>query len=340
MSKRPWILVVVLIPQGIPFGDQTRLAACETGTLRDAAYDEPRDTHRLCVISKRDDPNALDIARRLDTWLNEAGQGLNLEVTSVPVDDPNLRWADCGIPSAPPSCPVVVLAGRRTFDRKSFFIDHWEPAPTQTDLDLLRTSPLRRTIQQEVGRYLALLLYVPGQGPGSDPNSVRHVLESVTQAWAKKVPVGLKIIEADRADPQERLLLSFAGVRPVGPDWVAVVFGKGKLTPPLSGSEITEARLNDLIQPLVGECTCMRSPASLGVDLPMVWNSTTDQSVVRLRTLWSPTTQTAATQPVAATGSPPLSHLLLKRTLYTLAPLAILVILVSAILARRRTRMP
>jgi len=53
--------------------------------------------------------------------------------------------------------------------------------------------------------------------------------------------------------------------------------------PFVEGAEITEDRLNEFIVSVVEECTCLRPPSSLGVDIPMRWNESDDSAVVRLR---------------------------------------------------------
>ena len=315
-------------------GDAVRLVcACDT-TVRDAAYEDPRDVHRLCVMGKSGDPSTRHLGEELVNWLGSAGSGLNLELIHVSVDDPNARWTDYGIPSAPPSWPVVVLAGRRTLDRTSFFIDHWEPGPTDAELERLRTSPARERIRQEVGRRLALLLYVRGTDPTA--GAAEKVLESTVNAWGKKEPAGLEIVRVDRADQRERLLLSFIGAPPSGPDWVAVVFGRGKLMPPLQGPEITESRLDELLQALVGECTCLRSPASMGVDLLMLWDEALDRRVVKLRTLDDPQTSRSADRVVGRVENGGTGDRLLRRTLRTLGAVSLLVGVITAVVLVRR----
>jgi hypothetical protein len=313
--------------------------ACESTTLRDAAFNEPRDVHRLCVVGKAGDSSTRNLRDQLASWLRTAGPSLNLELTAVPVEEPNVPWTEYGIPSAPPAWPVVVLAGRRTYDRKSFFIDHWEPGPTAAELELLRRSPAREVIRQEVGRRLALLLYVPGTDAGA--GRAAKVLEATIAAWAKKEPAGLEMARVDRSDPNERLLLSFIGVRPSGPDWVAVVFGRGKLMPPLQGPEITETRLDELIQPLVGECTCMRSPRSMGVDLLMLWDEALDKAVVKLRTDDVSPGQGPGRSAVAVALSAAPGRPVLGSALWTFGAIALFVVAAMAIvLLRRLQRVP
>jgi hypothetical protein len=87
----------------------------------------------------------------------------------------------------------------------------------------------------------------------------------------------------DRSDPAERVLLSFMAIEDSGPEWTAVIFGRGKMMPPILGDDITEAELDRQLETLVGECTCLRSASSFGVDLPMIWGATEDAQIVPLR---------------------------------------------------------
>ena len=126
--------------------------ACFDLTVRDAAFGEPRDVHLLGVIAAADDPAGVEIYLRLEKWLSESGQELNIELQRVDAHDPDVPWMDYGIPSAPPALPVVVLAGRgSTFlARPNFLVDHWEPGPGDEELEVLRSSPARKEICSEL----------------------------------------------------------------------------------------------------------------------------------------------------------------------------------------------
>jgi len=259
----------------------THAFACEDVTVRDAAFTESRDVHRLCVIADAEDSAGRELYDRLEGWFETSGTGLNVELVRVDADDPEVRWDEYGIPSVPPSLPVTVLAGSRYAERRRFFIDYWEPGPTLENLESMSTSPARDAMRTELVRRVAVLLYIPGTN--GDAGSAEPVLDAVVKRWSSEVPLGLSVVRVDRSDERERLLLSFAGVEERGADWVAVVFGRGKLRPFLEGPEITEARLDELIAPLVEGCTCLRPPSSLGVDIPMRWDESDDSAVVRLR---------------------------------------------------------
>jgi hypothetical protein len=257
-------------------------SACDI-LVRDAAFRTPRDMHRLCVMAESGDPAADEIETRLGGWLDQEAIDLNLELVRVNADDPDVRWSDFGIPSAPPVLPVTVLVGTNRETGVNFVIQHWEPAPTDEELAALAGSPLREQLQRELGRQLAVVLYAPCLDCEDD--RVPAMLNLVGREWqdVQGTGLGVSVIEVDRTDPAERLLLSFAGVAPDGPDWVGVVFGRGKLmNPPLIGEEITPAALNGLLEQVLADCSCSKPLPSMGVDLPMVWTAELDDQVVAL----------------------------------------------------------
>jgi len=259
--------------------------ACDYGTVRDAAFTEPRDVHRLCVIANTNDEAGSEIHGQLAAWFEHNGAELNIELLRIAAADPDVPWEEYGLPSAPTPetpLPAVVLAGRWALERKGWVIDSWEPAPSIEELNVLKSSPARNAIANRLVRRLAVLLYIPGTDENA--GAAERVLDSVAQRWLEKEPLGLSIVRVDRSDRRERLLLSFVGAGQTQSDWVAVVFGRGKfMSPPLEGEEITEVALDGLIETLRAECTCLRPPARLGVDIPMTWNASLDEIVVPLR---------------------------------------------------------
>lgn len=260
------------------------VTACDI-MVRDMAFRMPRDVHRLCVMAESGDPAADEIADQVADWLDREAPDLNLEVVRVAADDPEVRWSDFGIPSAPPVLPVTVLIGTNRETGLNFVIQHWEPAPSDDELSALADSPLREKLQQELGRQLAVVLYAPCAT--CDDDHVPAMLGLLQREWqnVQGSELGVGVIEVDRTDPAERLLLSFAGLPPDGPDWVGVVFGRGKLmNPPLVGDEITPAALNGLLDDVLADCSCSKPLPSMGVDLPMAWAPELDDQVVALGT--------------------------------------------------------
>ena len=254
--------------------------ACDI-KVRDSAFRVPRDIHRLCVIAMSGDESAESIRQELAMWLDGPGNSLNLELLRLNVDDPSVQWEDYDIPSTPSEdmVPVVALVGRDRGNGQSIFIDHWQPSPSAEDLKVLESSPTREAIQQELGHRLAVLLYAPGSG--LDDGSAQEVLDQAVEKWSKIQPLGISVVRMDRLDERERTLLQFIGLEPEGPDWVGVVFGRGKLmTPPLKGSEISVDRLDELIGQLTAACSCSKPLPTMGIDVPMAWHDQLDAEVV------------------------------------------------------------
>ncbi|MFH1741968.1 MAG: hypothetical protein ABIH23_23440 [bacterium] len=304
------------------------LQACGNLTVRDAAFQQPRDIHRLCVIDEKDGAEGQRIYDRIDAWLKTSGAGLNIELYRESIDDPKVQWDKYGIPSAPPSAPVVVLAGYHRWENRRFFIHYWEPGPSLEELESLRTSPARETIRNETPRKLAMIVYVPGTV--GDSSAMEDLLSRVAVSWSKEESLGVSVIRLDRLDKREQLLYSFMGIEESGPDWVAIAFGRGKITPPLQGDAITESDLNARLDLLVGDCTCLQSPSGLGVDIPMVWDETFDSQVIALRSdddTTGPTSEPA----LLANASGVLGSLI-----WTVVALALLVSVASIVIMLRR----
>lgn len=252
--------------------------ACETGTVRDAAFQQPRNIHRLYVIADAGDVSASTIHDRLRAWLAGFDAKMNIELRRVNADDPSVLWQALGIPSVPPRLPVVALVGLSPATRLPFVIDHWEPAPSEDDLAALQSSPVRELVKKEIVDYWAVILHSPGVGP--DHGASQAALDAVAKKWAGEQPPGIKVVRFDRNDPRERLLCAVTGIDPSAPDWAGVVFGRGKLmAPPLVGKEITESNLNALLERLTELCTCLQDSVSLGLDIPMLWDEGLDAKV-------------------------------------------------------------
>ncbi len=272
---RQFMTAVLLLMTGV---SASVAVACENA-VRDAAFRGPRDTHRLCLITASDDEPAQREKLRLEKWLQNSGAGLNLELVHLHADDPDLQWEEYGIPSAPPVLPVVALIGKNYGTGETFLINHWEPAPTDDELQALADSPVRRQLQKVLGPALAVILHVPGEQ--SKPEKMKRIFESVKADWLAKELPAIEVVTLDRNDPREQTLVSFMGLPPDGPDVAAVVFGRGKLmSPPLQGMEISQKQLNQLVDQIYQDCNCSKPLTSLGVDVPLVWNEELAKSFV------------------------------------------------------------
>ncbi len=257
--------------------------ACDSGTVRDAAFQEKRDLHRLCVIANQDDPAGDEQYERLSKWLETDAKHLNAVLERVASDDPAVRWEEYGIPSAPPSLPVVALVGKFASLRRAFVVEHWEPAPTDKELATLVTSPARDELKEGIRDYWAVVLYSPGTG--DDKAKEWPMLKAVEKRWAEEQSPGVVTVPFDRNDPRERVLTSFTGLKADGPSWAGVVFGKGKLmAPPIQGDDLTEENLNRLVAALAVPCTCLQESTTMGLDVPMTWEPDLDAKFASLST--------------------------------------------------------
>lgn len=260
------LLVAMLAP---------RLWACNSGSVRDAAFQERRDLHRLCVIANKDDVEGAAIFERLSAWFGEVGVELNVKLERLAADGPDVSWEQYGMPSAPPALPVTVLVGVSQTMRRAFVIEHWDPAPEASDLAMLLTSPALEAAKKDLLDVWAVMLYSPGTGEGGRAH--RAALDAIEKRWDAEHEPGLSVVAFDRTDPREGLLCAFANLRPSESDWMAVLFGRGKIMgPPLEGDEITEGNIESLLNQLVVPCTCLQESIGLGVNLPLRWEKSLD----------------------------------------------------------------
>ncbi|HNR32826.1 MAG TPA: hypothetical protein PKI11_18185 [Candidatus Hydrogenedentes bacterium] len=266
--------------------------ACDSGTVRDAAFSRQRDVHRLCVFAAHGDPDGDAIAERLDTWLTARGDAHNLRIERVFPDDPEVTWSDYGIPSRPPRLPATALIGESVPSGNPFVIGGWEPAPE--DFDGLLDSPARETIKAALATHWAVLLHAPelsNQSDTSDTSESEAIIGAACATWAEKQPPGLAVVRLQRDDPRERIVCALARIPPQGPDWLGVVFGKGTLlAPPLTGDDISEDSLNRLLETLATPCTCLHQSVRFGLDLPMLWDDTITERALAMSTPVTPVT--------------------------------------------------
>jgi len=258
--------------------------ACDSGTVRDAALRAEREAYRLCVFVDSGDEAAAGEIARMNSRLDDLEAELNVEVVRVNVDEPGIDWKTYGIPSAPPETPVAALIGVGGFPRQAFVLDHWQPYPTDAELDAIKSSPIREKIKDGIVSHWAVLLYSPGDPSlGADGTRPDGIFEAVEEEWAEKQSPGVVTVRFDRSDPAERMLRAFTGIEPGGPAWAGIVFGRGKaLAPPLTGSAITQENLGRLLDRLVAQCTCLQESTVLGLDIPMTWDARLEEVVAAL----------------------------------------------------------
>jgi len=256
--------------------------ACDSGTVRDAAYHAARDVHKLYLIANKGDMASDEAYSRIEAWKAEKAKDLNIEIGRIAADDPAVSWTDYGIPSAPPSVPVAALFGEFQSPRRSFVIDHWEPGLAEDDLAVLLDSPARQRLREALTQAWVVLLYSPAPG-GEGDGTIQKVFDAASKRWAVEQSPGIQVVTFDRTDPRERIPVGFAGIKRDDPAWVGVVFGKGKLlAPPLRGEDITEANVNRLVESLAAQCTCLQEAMTIALSIPMLWDEALTSKVVGL----------------------------------------------------------
>ena len=254
--------------------------ACNTGSVRDAAFLTPRDTHRLCVIAGEGDAAIEPEYARLQAWFGEHGEDLNVRLERVDAGGPDVDWRFYGLPSAPPEIPVTVLVGASSALARPFIIAHWTPAPTDNDLARLLTTPAIGQAKKTLVDEWAVVLYAPAAGANAE---TWQTLKALEERWDEKQPPGISVVKLDRANPEESLFCAFAGIREDSPDWLAVMFGRGMLlAPPLMGDDIIEGNVDTLLGQLTVPCTCLQDTLGIGVSAPMRWEKKLDERFAEL----------------------------------------------------------
>lgn len=264
--------------------------ACEDVTVGQSLFQIERDTHLLCLIAEEDDPVARPLYDRLTAWRDGPAKDINLAIEWLSPRAGDVLWSDYGMSEAPGDLPQVVLVARHALRRIAFVADTWQPGPTDEDLDLLLDSPLRQALRAELPQSLAAIVYAPGDA--EDGQGLRSTLESVTEEWARgrvtadgvlHAPQPVPLLQLDRDDARERAVTAFSGADQNRDNWVAVFAGRARMMiPPLRGANITPTRLHEQLDKLVGPCTCIESPGSLGVEIPFLWTSA-EQSLISAR---------------------------------------------------------
>ncbi len=255
--------------------------ACEYLTVRDAAFQEPRDIHRLVLLIRSTDKGIHEMESNIREWIEGYGQTLNLEFLTLDVEDTEIDWSEYGIPGPPPSTPATVLVGTNQRTRKNFFIRHWDPTPKMDELDAIVQSQFRDQIDDSLLKEVGVIVHSPGNEGGSE--EIAEILAGIEKDWDEKEKAGISLLTLDRANEEEKLVVSFLGIPKKGPDWVCILFGRGKAMDPWIGENINEGELNGQLETLIGECSCLQTAGALGVDLPMVWTDEMDSRMIPLR---------------------------------------------------------
>jgi len=295
--------------------------ACDTGTVRDAGFHGKRDLFQLAVIAPRNDARGDAIFGRVEEAFRAAGDMLNVLPSRIESDD-ETAWNAYGLDGPPARFPVITLTGRvRGIDRV-LFVAQWDGDLPADDIAAIVDSPLRARLAEAVLNAWAVLLY----SPGPNASDRAELFDPVAKRWAAEQSPGIAVLTLDRSDPHERLLCAFAGLEPGMPDWLGIVYGKGKLLlPPLLGDKITGDEINAQLQRLSVQCTCVEDAEVRSVSVPMRWEPEHDRRIPAFvpRLCMVP----AGEPPVPPSGAR--SYLVA----YVLAPLAAMAVLALALTA-------
>lgn len=242
--------------------------ACDTGTVRDAAFHAQREFFRLGMVFEDEDENARAHYERLAAWFDEHGMELNLRLEQLRPDDAIVLRHGYGLDEPPGTISVTLLAGMHPAIKRPVTFHEWMPTPPLALLEGLKANPVLAAIARETPDYWGLILYAPGNGP-----SRRRAVESAVRYWRENHAPGVGLLELDRNDPDNAWFCMVAGIASDGEDWAGVVFAKGKLLlPVLTGEAITQAELGRLLHRLTVPCTCLQQAMTFGLDIPMYWD--------------------------------------------------------------------
>ena len=248
--------------------------ACNSGTVRDAAFSGRRDEHRLCYFFAEGEPAAEETYLRIEAWFRANGDRLNVHPEQVNTSDPEVRWSDYGMTGPPPQLPVTALVGSSMLFRHPFVIDHWEPAPSNEELDQLFHAPSMEKAKERLVDIWGVVLYAVQDTAQAQAGAW---IEAAVKEWGDSHEPGLAFLRVDPEDPGERLFTALAELGPEAPECAAVVFGRGRLMAPLlRGEELTKENLYRLLDQLTVPCTCLADSTVMGLDLPVRWEEALD----------------------------------------------------------------
>ncbi len=260
--------------------------ACDSGTVRDAAFHAKRDLYRLLLIAEPDDAEASNAFDSVEAWLVENGRDLNVRPVRVQAEGEMTDWGALGLPGPPPDMPIVALvrdpvkpdAGEAL---RVSVVDYWTPCPSSDDLAVAFHSPVRARLQDALIEWWAVVLYSPR--PGGDGGNREALIQDMAARWAQKQSPGITVVTLDRTDPAERLLVRLLGLSKHEEDWAAIVFGKGRvLIPPMVGDEISVGAIDNALESLAVQCTCLQEYTTIGVDMPFAWADDMNGRVIGL----------------------------------------------------------
>lgn len=246
--------------------------ACDTGTVRDAAFHAKRDNYRLVVAGNAGDAAVEEGFRALEAWLAALGPNLNVKAEREDAADAARLAAEFGIAAAPEDFPATFLCCWHPALRAPVVVRRWPGVPAPEDVEFLRGSPALEKARELLPDHWAVVLFSRGGGADRLPE-----VSGLEKTWAANHAPGIGVVPLDRADPREALLVTLAGPDAEGEDWAAVLYGKGKLMiPVLAGEDLETAALDRMLQRLPTPCTCLQQALTPGLDLPLLWDPALD----------------------------------------------------------------
>lgn len=260
--KSPLLLLLAALP----------CLACDTGTVRDAAFHAKRDNYRLVVAGDAGDAALDEKFRALEAWFAAQGPGLNVKVEREDAADTARLAAEFGIDAVPEEFPATYLCCWHPVLRGPVVARRWPGVPAPEEAAFLRGSPALEKARELLPDHWGVVLFSRGDGADRFPE-----VAGLERAWAANHAPGIGVVAVDRADPREALLVALAGPDAEGEDWAAVLYGKGKLMiPVLAGEDLTTGALDRLFQRLPVPCTCLQQALTPGLDLPLLWDAALD----------------------------------------------------------------
>ena len=244
--------------------------ACDTGTVRDAAFNSVRDNYWIGMVYEASDAETQALYDGLSTWLEKQGTAFNIQMEHILPEDTMYLRLRHGVATSPTVLPVAYFTGRHPGEQRPVVYSEWMPAPEVAMLEQMRDNKVFAAIREHSSNFWAVIIYSRGVG-----EEKRGEIENTETKWKQNHAPGVApIIEFDRKDPSNQLLCAVAAIKEDGEDWAGVVFGRGRLLlPALEGAAITSNELDKLINRITLPCTCLQQDMVLGLDLPMFWEN-------------------------------------------------------------------
>lgn len=245
--------------------------ACDTGTVRDAAFHAKRDNYRLVIAVPQSNEETISQKAALEKWFAEQSAALNVRLDWLDSNLPDTLM-DYGVQASLEELPAAWLCGWHPVRRMPYAVHRWSGIPTVDALEPLRGTPALDKARESLLDHWAVLIFARGAGQDHAP-----VIEAVAKQWTEQHPPGIAVASLDRQDPREALFCAITGIPADGQDWAGVIYAKGKLfLPTLTGADISGEQIDGLLQRLPVPCTCLQQAMAPGLDLPFHWDPNLD----------------------------------------------------------------